>query len=80
MDTVEAQDRFAAKYQLPFPLLADVDGKICDAYGVAHPKGKPDRETFLFKNGLLVGHDRTVKPKKQATDILERIAEDIGDE
>ncbi len=78
MDTVEAQDAFAAKYQLPFPLLADVDGKICDAFSVEHPKGRPARETFLFKNGRLVDHDRTVKPKRQATDILEKIAADVG--
>jgi len=32
-DTVEAQHAFKVKYSFPFRLLADVDSKICDAFG-----------------------------------------------
>jgi thioredoxin-dependent peroxiredoxin len=33
-DSVAAQARFKAKYHLPFTLLSDKDGIVCDAYGV----------------------------------------------
>ena len=33
-DTVEAQAKFKAKHDLNFPLLADVDHKVAEAYGV----------------------------------------------
>jgi peroxiredoxin Q/BCP len=32
-DSVESHQKFAAKYHLTFPLLADSKGKIADAYG-----------------------------------------------
>jgi thioredoxin-dependent peroxiredoxin len=32
-DTVEAQHAFKVKYSFPFRLLADVDSKICEAFG-----------------------------------------------
>ncbi len=33
-DDVESHRRFAEKYSLPFPLIADPEAKICQAYGV----------------------------------------------
>jgi peroxiredoxin Q/BCP len=33
-DKVEKQAKFKAKYELTFPLLADVDQKVAEAYGV----------------------------------------------
>jgi len=32
-DAIESHQRFSAKYRLNFPLLADVGGKVCRAYG-----------------------------------------------
>ncbi len=53
-DSVAAQAKFKAKYELPFPLLADTDSKVCDAFGVIVEKnmyGKKSlgiqRSTFL---------------------------------
>jgi peroxiredoxin Q/BCP len=37
-DTPAAQAKFKAKYDLPFPLLADVDKKMAEAYGVLKEK------------------------------------------
>src|SRR5689334_6168114 len=34
VDPVKAHDKFVEKYRLPFPLLADEDRKIVQAYGV----------------------------------------------
>jgi thioredoxin-dependent peroxiredoxin len=75
MDTVAEQKAFSDKFSLPFPLLADTTGAICDAYRVEHPKSLPRRETFLFRNGILVHHDRAVNPKTQANDVLRKIEE-----
>jgi peroxiredoxin Q/BCP len=65
-DTVGAQAKFKAKYDVPFQLLADVDSAICDAFGVIVEKnmyGKKSlgiqRSTFLVENGKL----RKVWPK-----------------
>jgi peroxiredoxin Q/BCP len=33
VDDTESHARFANKYHLPFPLLADKDGKVADSYG-----------------------------------------------
>jgi peroxiredoxin Q/BCP len=37
-DTPAAQAKFKAKYDLPFPLLADVEKKMAEAYGVLKEK------------------------------------------
>jgi peroxiredoxin Q/BCP len=53
-DSVAAQAKFKAKYELPFPLLADTESKVCNAFGVIVEKnmyGKKSlgiqRSTFL---------------------------------
>jgi peroxiredoxin Q/BCP len=33
-DTVASHDKFKKKYELPFTLAADVDGEVCERYGV----------------------------------------------
>src|SRR5690349_7063573 len=34
VDPVKSHDKFVEKFKLPFPLLADVDKRIVEAYGV----------------------------------------------
>jgi thioredoxin-dependent peroxiredoxin len=57
-DSVESHQRFKARYQIPFALIADVDSKLCDAFGVIVERnldGKVSRgiqrSTFLFDAG-----------------------------
>jgi peroxiredoxin Q/BCP len=54
-DSVARHDKFKAKYTLPFPLVSDEDGKICEKYGTWIEKslyGRKymgiDRATFLI--------------------------------
>ena len=51
-DTVEDQKRFAERYRLDYPLLADVDGKVASAYGVKRgllgPIAPVKRSTFVI--------------------------------
>ena len=75
MDTVPDQKVFSNKLRVTFPLLADIDGKICDAFKVVHPNDKPNRETFLFRDGRLVHHFPKVDAANQAEELLEKIAE-----
>ena len=75
MDTVAEQKAFSDQFSLPFPLLADTSGAVCDTFGVKHPENKPKRETFLFRNGRLVHHDNAVNPARQANDVLRKIEE-----
>lgn len=74
MDLVSAQRAFSDKFRLPFLLLSDESGEICEAFRVVHPGGKPRRESFLFREGRLVHHDRAVEPSRQAADVLRAVA------
>ena len=54
-DSVASHQKFKTKYQINFPLLADIDGKLCEAYGVWQEKvlyGRKSmgivRSTFLI--------------------------------
>ncbi|MEJ5255536.1 MAG: peroxiredoxin [Acidimicrobiales bacterium] len=51
-DSVESHLRFAEKHRLPFRLLADVDGRARDAFGVGRSLGLlPGRVTFVIDPG-----------------------------
>ncbi len=60
-DPVKKQAKFVEKYQLPFPILADADHAVCEAYGVWKEKsfmGRKymgvERTTFLIdKSGTI---------------------------
>lgn len=55
-DSAESHKEFIAKHSLNFPLLADTDGKIADAYGVRMPdKARARRVSFLIgKDGKIL--------------------------
>jgi peroxiredoxin Q/BCP len=77
-DSVAAQARFKAKYDLPFPLLSDADGRVCDAYGVIADKslyGKIvrgiERSTFVIDpEGRVATVYRKVKVDGHAQAVL----------
>lgn len=48
VDTCADQLAFAKKYGLPFPLVADLEGKVAKRYGVLTPDGVARRVTFLI--------------------------------
>ena len=53
-DTVEAQKKFADKFQFKHQLIADADGKVATAFQV-DMKGKvTSRQSFLIKDGKVV--------------------------
>ncbi len=77
-DDVTKHQKFIAKYELPFPLLADTDRKVCQAYGVWVEKnmyGKKymgvQRSTFIIKNGKILHIFPKVKPKEHSAEVVD---------
>lgn len=64
MDDLDTQKRFALSLKLPFPLLADPDGTVARAYGVARD-GYADRVTFV------IGKDGTVLKTLEGKEALD---------
>ena len=80
-DAPKKQKNFANKYELPFPLLADEDKSVINAFGVWGPKkfqGRVydgiHRTTFLIdEKGKVEAVISKVKTKDHAAQILELI-------
>ncbi|MBC6405922.1 MAG: thioredoxin-dependent thiol peroxidase [Rhodospirillales bacterium] len=80
-DSVAKHDKFKAKYELPFTLGSDEDGKVCEAYGTWVQKsmyGKTymgiDRATFLIDgDGVLRQEWRKVKVPGHVEAVLEAV-------
>lgn len=80
LDKVERQRKFREKHHLPFPLLADTQGRLAEAFGVPHSFGFTRRQAFLFKDGVLVWRDLAAATDRQAEDALGAIrAHEAGD-
>lgn len=74
VDSVEDQQAFKKKYQLPFTLLADTEKAVMSAFGVPpNPRGTASRQAFLFKDGKLVWRDLSASTQEQAADVLAAI-------
>ena len=78
-DSAKRQANFIEKNNLPFPLLADEDKSVIEAFGVWGPKkfmGKEydgiHRTTFVIdENGILTDVIEKVKTKEHASQILD---------
>lgn len=78
-DSVTAQEKFAEKYGLTFPLASDTDGRVVEAYGAWVEKsmyGKSylgiDRSTVLVdKEGRIAKVWRKVKVPGHAADVVQ---------
>ncbi len=83
-DSVASHDKFKAKYKLPFRLVSDQGGKICEAYGAWGKKklyGRVfmglTRATFLIdETGVVSRVWPKVKVKGHVEEVLAAIAED----
>jgi len=80
-DTLASHQKFAAKHDFPFPLIADTDETLCRQFDVIKEKnmyGKKvmgiERSTFLFDaNGRLVTEWRKVKVPGHVEAVLSAV-------
>jgi peroxiredoxin Q/BCP len=74
-DSPESHQKFISKYNLNFPLLADTDGKIADAYGVRMPgKEMARRVSFLIgKDGKVVHITDTMNADTHLSEMKEAV-------
>lgn len=73
-DDVESHFKFAENHELPFPLLADTEGKAAEAYGVKtrmFGMTMAKRQTFLIDPaGNIAKHYESVKPDSHSQQVL----------
>jgi peroxiredoxin Q/BCP len=82
-DTPKAQKKFKEKYDLPYPLLADVDEKVCKQFDVLKEKNMYGKKVIgIERTTFLIGPDQTllkvfpkVKPEGHAEEVLVAIKE-----
>lgn len=82
-DSIKKHNGFIEKHNLPFLLLSDEDGKVCEDYGVWQLKKMMGKEymgivrsTFLIdKEGNLVKEWRAVKVNGHIEEVLELVKE-----
>ena len=81
-DSVAAHDKFKKKYDLPFVLASDTDGKVCERFGTWVEKsmyGRKymgiDRSTFLIdEKGVVRKEGRKVKVPGHVDAVLAALA------
>jgi len=82
-DSLESHRRFKEKYQLPFVLLSDENGSVCQNYGVWVEKSMYgrryfgiERSTFLINDqGIIAAVWRKVKVLEHAQEVLKTLTE-----
>ena len=85
LDDVDSHRKFADKYRLPFPLLADTDARISTAYGVYKEKDRDgrksmgiERTTFVIdKNGNIAKVFPRVKVDEHGDEVLAFVRENL---
>ncbi len=82
-DSPAKHRKFKEKYALPFTLLADEDGNVCQAYGVIDKKSLfgntflgIQRSTFLIDEQGII---RAIWRKVKVTGHIEQILNEIGE-
>ena len=82
LDDESSHKKFADKYSLPFPLLADSDGMTASAYGVKRRflgLSIAKRQTFLIDpQGRIAKHYEDVDPDTHSAELLADLAELTG--
>lgn len=80
-DDVESHERFASKYSLPFPLLADPEHTVVNQYGVFKPRERDgkmvrrvERTTLLIDQEGIV---RKVYPNVNVEGHVDEVLKDI---
>ncbi len=80
-DSVKSHVGFRSKFTLPFTLLSDEDGKMCEAYGVWKEKSNYGKTYMgIERTTVVVGSDgkiRKIYPKVSVTGHVAAILKDL---
>ncbi|MEO7162220.1 MAG: thioredoxin-dependent thiol peroxidase [Bdellovibrionia bacterium] len=80
-DSIDSHLKFKSKYSLPFPLLADIEGKMCEAYGVWKEKSMYGRKYMGIERSTFVispeGKIAAIYPKVKVTNHVEAVLNGI---
>lgn len=74
-DSVKSHAKFAEKYKLPFTLLADESGEVCDSYEVSKLMGVSRTSFLIDPQGKIAKIYEHVKPAEHAEEVLHDIQE-----
>ncbi len=76
-DTLQKDTEFAQSLGADYPILADPDKKVAEAYGVVMPVvGMAKRWTFYIgKDGKILAIDKDVKVDTAGADVAAKLAE-----
>ncbi len=71
-DDIASHKKFAKKYALNFPLLADANKEVTKKYGVLHPLGFAQRVSFLISpEGIIIKIFDPVNPATHWQEVKE---------
>lgn len=68
-DSPEGQKKFKEKYQIPFTLISDSEGKVSKAFGVPAIANIPARQSFLIANGKIVWTTPKAQTAEHAAEV-----------
>jgi len=74
VDTLEDNTKFAQMHEADFPILANPDKKVAEAYGVLGRLGFASRWTFYIgPDGRILDIDKSVKAATSGEDMVAKL-------
>jgi peroxiredoxin Q/BCP len=76
-DSIASHKQFIKQNKLPFPLIADTDKKVADAFGVAGTFGAKRSTFILGRDGVILYANPSVNPSthsREIRDVLKSLA------
>jgi peroxiredoxin Q/BCP len=75
VDTLEKNTEFATEYELDFPVLADPEKAMVDAFGALSQRGFANRWTYYIDaEGVIVQIDKNTNPSSAGKDLAASMA------
>jgi peroxiredoxin Q/BCP len=81
-DTESSHQKFKDKLGLPFPLLSDVEGRMCEAFGVWKEKSLYGRKYMgIERTTVVIGSDGKIErlyPKVSVKGHVDQVIRDLN--